>query len=105
MSQIGVFSISTWNTGQTRRPLISKTRGGMALHFSTRNKAVEMRLSLTHLMSLFLLLICGQALVTARPQNPCGPPPSGYPPRGPPPSGPPPDDRCPPPTSTTVASG
>lgn len=37
----------------------------MVLHFSAGNKAVEMRLSLTHIISLFLLLICGQALVVS----------------------------------------
>ncbi|XP_017869988.1 PREDICTED: uncharacterized protein LOC108618475 [Drosophila arizonae] len=105
MSQPGVISILTWKAAQTRIQHLSESRRGMVLHFSTGNKAVEMRLSLTHYISLFMLLICGQALVIALPQGPCGPPPSGSPPRGPPPSGPPPDDRCPPPTSTTVASG
>ncbi|XP_034484567.1 mulatexin [Drosophila innubila] len=74
-------------------------------YLSTGNTAEKMRLSLSYFLSLLLVLLCGNALVSARPQGPCGPPPNGPPPSGPPPSGPPPGGRCAPPQSTTAATG
>ncbi|XP_023169477.1 uncharacterized protein LOC111598453 [Drosophila hydei] len=98
---------STWNAAQMRTRHKNASLSVVAQHCSTGQTAGEMRLSLTYFLSLLLLLamMCGQALVSARPQGPCGPPPSGTPPSGPRPSGPPPGGRCAPPPSTTAASG
>ncbi|EDW65345.2 submaxillary gland androgen-regulated protein 3B-like [Drosophila novamexicana] len=98
-------SNSTRKGAQTRIAHKYVMLGGMGQQFSTGNTAGKMRLSLSYFLGLLMVLVCGTALVTARPQGPCGPPPSGPPPSGPPPSGPPPGGRCPPPPSTTASSG
>ncbi|XP_062139376.1 basic proline-rich protein [Drosophila sulfurigaster albostrigata] len=77
----------------------------MHRHSSTGNTSVKMRLNLSYFLGLLLVLLCGTAIVSARPQGPCGPPPSGPPPSGTPPPGGPPGGRCGPPPSTTASSG